>query len=243
MKLYEQNPCKKTDILLTRLLRNLLRRIIICIRAICCFPIDKIVPAESLRGNRMSLRPGVSQTVGILQERKDATDSKTQLRPRSRVSINEYVKVRKEVSVRSMKRKRSKCCFFRGRSKKKMDLDSECFVGKTTSRKSEEKRRGSLKGADSVKSRKDSRHENLWGWVKTITKIKEIQRESKQEENLPSTYPIDNEWAGDGITLPQYSKRPVSHLRALGLKNNYSDSYIEFIKRPKILQSDLIRLQ
>ena len=94
-----QEQCK----ILTKAIKDVMRRLVICYKCLCCFPLDQIVPPKRRKtknGLNIYLKPGLCQTSQkVLPEIKII-----HIVPRSRVSFYDPGRAKSEITTRQAKR-------------------------------------------------------------------------------------------------------------------------------------------
>lgn len=231
----------KQDTLFTKAYKNLFRRITICIRAMCCLPLDKIIPSE--RVHRVFIRPDISQTLdkASIRQEKDVNELMFQIKPRSIVSVKDCARVSEGDSLKKARLKKSKGKIFKSKSKKK---GSVCFLN------SVKKSTNSIKssGHRSVNDKKKCKTEKRWVRImkKSNPHMKWMKSEMKRREILTSSCTDTNEEsAGDGPPTPSFSVRtikkiPIQCLRNIVSNQNYSDTYVDYIKKDVVKRVKLV---
>ncbi|PZC80530.1 hypothetical protein B5X24_HaOG214571 [Helicoverpa armigera] len=195
------------DRLLTFAIKNLIKRIIICIRTLCCFPLDKIVPRD--------------HTKNII--------------PRQRVSDSNASKARSlGSSNKAVKNKKSRHSLFRGKSLKKNFAEPSIIMSQPETKIDSE---STVPTVDtSIKTEAKSR-ENRWKSIMRKTPCKCNKRWMKQydlkpRENFTSSCTDNEDSAGDGPLPPALAKKKTRPLRwNLVQEQSFDNPYVEYLKK------------
>lgn len=204
------------DYYLILALKCIAKRFTVCLKYVCCFPLERIVPISK---RRKLIIAQTSQISGL----KDP-ELKLQDIQRSKMSVNESVRSRSDFTTRKSSKKfrckKLRCKMFE--SIKRMNGASGSSMFKSSLRCSASKKKMSK---PSIRSEKK--------WRRIIRKtnpsqLKWIKNEPKARQNLTASCTDNEESAGDGPVSPNISRYfKKCPLKWIAVKQkNYSDTFV-----------------
>ncbi|XP_022817241.1 uncharacterized protein LOC111350052 [Spodoptera litura] len=199
-------------------LKCIAKRFTVCLKSVCCFPLEKMVPISK---RRKLIVAQSSQISGL----KDP-EAKIQVIPQSTMTINESTRSRSDFTTRKSSKKfrckKLRCKMFE--SIKKMNGASGSTMMKSSIRCNANTSKKKM-SKPSIRSEKK--------WRKIIRKtnpsqLKWIKNETKARQNLTGSCTDNEESAGDGPVSPNISRYfKKCPLRWMAVKQkNYSDTIV-----------------